>query len=80
MDAVSRVQRQIGKFGLYQMRVLLATQLGYLAVTGSLLTALYDTLKPNDSFNCTNYNSTPVNVARFALFDAKMEQNPFMHM
>ena len=46
------LQAGVGNVGWYQLRVLLATQLGYLSVTGSMLCTIFDNLKP-DGLNCS---------------------------
>uniref|UniRef100_A0A914VMU1 Major facilitator superfamily (MFS) profile domain-containing protein n=1 Tax=Plectus sambesii TaxID=2011161 RepID=A0A914VMU1_9BILA len=52
MSAYDQVQELIGNFGRYQLILFLATQLGYLAITGSMLCTTFDTALPK-GFNCT---------------------------
>jgi hypothetical protein len=52
MGAFDQVQASIGNFGRYQLGLFLATQLGYMAIAGSMLCTTFDNVLPV-GFNCT---------------------------
>lgn len=59
MSAFDQVLASIGNFGRYQLALFLATQLGYLAISGSMLCTTFDTALPS-GFDCVNATAADI--------------------